>query len=1107
MGSDRARMSFDPSRRWRAVIAQQGRVTVEADWNEAQAIAAAQGRADLRAVVGLSGTPDDGYRLLAPAAGSGPAASGSPADLTIQQGTFYVGGVRVELDADTPIGVQPDWRDFPAEPAAADQPVPSAPPQTGNELVYLLLREQEAGAVEDSALREIALGGPDTAQRTRILQRVLRHPTTAGTWTDGWADTGQSWAAGGFALDPATMRLESAARLQVSFTSVTSPSACQPDALGGYLGAENQLIRVQICDVQNGNPVVAWGYDNASFLYRVSTAAPDSASGTTTLTLASTPVDTYHQPQPGQVVEILTSAVQLPASPSAGSTPPPDAIASSSGVVAALTANGGYNPADGTVVVGTALAAPFGPADTPVLFLRVWQGQATCTPGVPAPLGDTGLQVTLTAAPAAPAATPAFHAGDHWLIAVRPAAPTQVYPARLLTPQPPDGPLLWAAPLGLVTWSGGAAAVADDARPAFATLASLTRDNDDISVGPSDVDGGSGLQALIDSFANRPAATIRLLPGTYQLPSTLTIGPASIGLTIDGGHGTAQLVPGDDASAFAAGLILANGPTGVVLRGLTLDLPLVPFTVSAAVISALAGTPAQAVVQNAFGTPPQLSVGIQAVDAQDLTIDACSFNYSAGTAGLVAAGIFAATGLRGLRITDCQFLAAQPQTLPFADLAAGNPTTAPYQIMTGFLQVPVAAPAGTSTTLLSASGLFTQPWLHDGRLAGNLFEGITVPVLSFSQLGTLFLTGNTVRAGYGGFWLVSSGDLEVMYQAVLAPLPFPTSATLPTAIYGPLIDRIFVLVSAIGRSMTYQSPTIQAPSPSALGTLQDVLGAQRLRTTITELAAQHAQLQEQGQSPPAGQAADQDAVAAQASPDTPAAATVPVITGTALSPTSPIRIPVRPVSTAPRRPVTGILNPIVLNPIILQPGLPIIPVLPTPVLPILLPPAPTDYTVRAGADAGTSLVLRLVISGNQIDAVIPNSYSGAGLILVDQAATPGSVMVSDNRIRSRIPMGAPAWLTNLVECVVTGNTIRNEATIVSQGTPLAFPYSILVIPGKPTDAVSTATAGLVVSGNVLVGATMQALPRPAAPAPMNDWGVFNTVVPFSPLPPTPAPGN
>ena len=38
MASDRARVSYDPSRKWRGVIAQQGRVTLEADWNEAAAI-------------------------------------------------------------------------------------------------------------------------------------------------------------------------------------------------------------------------------------------------------------------------------------------------------------------------------------------------------------------------------------------------------------------------------------------------------------------------------------------------------------------------------------------------------------------------------------------------------------------------------------------------------------------------------------------------------------------------------------------------------------------------------------------------------------------------------------------------------------------------------------------------------------------------------------------------------------------------------------------------------------------------------------------------------------------------------------------------------------
>ena len=374
-------------------------------------------------------------------------------------------------------------------------------------------------------------------------------------------------------------------------------------------------------------------------------------------------------------------------------------------------------------------------------------------------------------------------------------------------------------------------------------------------------------------------------------------------------------------------------------------------------------------------------------------------------------------------------------------------------------------------------------------------------MLSFSQLGTVFLTGNTVRAGYGGFWLVSSADLQSMYQAVLAPLAFPTSVTLPTAIYGPLIDRIFVLVSAIGRSMTYQSPTTPAPNPTGLVRLGNILGAQRVQTTLTQLAVQQARLQEQAQNPAAGQATEQDAVAPKETLDAAAATLVPVSTGTTISPISPVKIPITPVLPG------GTLSPVhgIGNPIILQPGLPIIPILPSPILPVLPPPAPTDYTVRAGADVGTSLVLRVVISGNQINAVIPNSYSGAGLILVDQGATPGSVLVSENRIRSRVPMGAAAWLTNLVECVLTGNTIRNEATIVSQGTPLAFPYSILVIPGTPTDAVSTATLGLVVSGNVLVGATMQALPRPAVAAPMNDWGVFNTVVPFNPPTPTPTP--
>src|SRR5438045_3858762 len=64
MASDRARVSHDPSRHWRGVISQQGRVTLEADWNEAGAITAAESRAELIDVVGPSGTPDDGYAII-----------------------------------------------------------------------------------------------------------------------------------------------------------------------------------------------------------------------------------------------------------------------------------------------------------------------------------------------------------------------------------------------------------------------------------------------------------------------------------------------------------------------------------------------------------------------------------------------------------------------------------------------------------------------------------------------------------------------------------------------------------------------------------------------------------------------------------------------------------------------------------------------------------------------------------------------------------------------------------------------------------------------------------------------------------------------------------
>lgn len=94
MGSDRARVSYDPRQQYRSVVMQQGRVTLEADFNEELAIAGDALREETLDIVGPNGTPDNGY-LIEPL-------SSPPFDFGIALGTMYVGGLRVATPARIP---------------------------------------------------------------------------------------------------------------------------------------------------------------------------------------------------------------------------------------------------------------------------------------------------------------------------------------------------------------------------------------------------------------------------------------------------------------------------------------------------------------------------------------------------------------------------------------------------------------------------------------------------------------------------------------------------------------------------------------------------------------------------------------------------------------------------------------------------------------------------------------------------------------------------------------------------------------------------------------------------------------------------------------------
>src|SRR5258708_13854363 len=117
---------------------------------------------------------------------------------------MYVGGLRVELDADITYSTQPDWLDH-----GPDQ---GSPGKT-NEFVVLTLRDTDVTAVEDPVLYEVALGGPDTSGRTRLLQRVTRSSTNAGSCSAALSKAQPAWTPDRLPLDPPTTPLKSNTRL------------------------------------------------------------------------------------------------------------------------------------------------------------------------------------------------------------------------------------------------------------------------------------------------------------------------------------------------------------------------------------------------------------------------------------------------------------------------------------------------------------------------------------------------------------------------------------------------------------------------------------------------------------------------------------------------------------------------------------------------------------------------------------------------------------------------------------------------------------------------------------------------------------------------------
>jgi uncharacterized protein DUF6519 len=468
---DISRDATDLRKHYSGVHMQQGRVLTDDDFNEAERLDAEDARRVRVDVIGPAGSPDDGFRLKI-------GVIGGVSQVVLTAGQYYVGGLRLELEQDEPFNLQRDWLQ------QGSQPGETLTPPAGDrfDFVWLDVWQQPVSAVEDKELLEAALGGADTSARIRTMRRArvltnIGDVDCAAAWTQLLNSlSAEGTIDGDFELVP-----DATLQIGPDGTAVTD-DLCSPPVNGGYLGAENQAIRVQIV----GANQFTWGFDNGAPLYRVKLLA-DNNGDLRRVHMLTVPKDQAHYPLEGQVVELLPWSALLQNG---------QKNAELAGFMAKV--NGGYNPDTQDLFIDTVPpddtgtpVMPFGqrwslrsdnaaisnedPPEDEYFYMRVWnRGGDTQSPpaigfapGTPVSLARTGLQVTFTGAN--------LRKNDFWIIAARPETPNVFVPWELSDGRRPHGVRRWIAPLGIIHWTGPNAApeVVDDCRPTFLPLTRL----------------------------------------------------------------------------------------------------------------------------------------------------------------------------------------------------------------------------------------------------------------------------------------------------------------------------------------------------------------------------------------------------------------------------------------------------------------------------------------------------------------------------------------------------------------------------------------------------------------------------------------------------------
>jgi Family of unknown function (DUF6519) len=487
MPGDYSRTTFKREKHYSRVLKQQGRVELDADDNEQLSIQHYRDETEAIDVIGQSGVPkkNDGFKI-------GIAPGGR--DLTISPGRYYVDGLLCELDIAATYSAQP-YLPNPASttPSSPQTSPPSRQislPRDGTYLVFLDAWQREVTALDDEEIREVALGGPDTAARLQNVGQVrlleVGHtippssPPPAINCKSPMPEFEQ-------------YKLASSGKLKAR-TQPPQPeeSACLLPPGTGYNRLENQLYRIE---VHTGGPLnqtrFKWSRDNAS----VETTITNIAGSV--LTVADLGKDEILNFAPGQWVEIVDEESTLKADPHP------------------LAQIDKIGPGPNEITLKTSAAAF---ANLDGLKLRRWDqtGASANANGMSANLApwielEGGIQVSF--------ASGNYHAGDYWLIAARTATGQIEWPAHPINgpiAQSPKGIQHHYCRLALIQSTAGKLTLIGDCRKPFPTLTEICAVDVCFDNTTCDFEGAETVQDALDMLCRRHEAgqcTFVVMPG------------------------------------------------------------------------------------------------------------------------------------------------------------------------------------------------------------------------------------------------------------------------------------------------------------------------------------------------------------------------------------------------------------------------------------------------------------------------------------------------------------------------------------------------------------------------------------------------------------------